>query len=536
MTRIFYVCMAILMCGIGFAAPLFSQVWTQPVNVSMNPLMVEAEFTQIAASPSGRFVAVWVRNDGASSYIQASTSTDGVTWSVPADLSLQAMPALLAFNPQITVDPSGLFVAVWERNNGGGFFVIQASTSTDGITWSVPADLSSAVNQGFLASIAVDGSGRFVVTWGHLTGGFEIIQASTSTDGMVWVPANTNLSLAGQNAFSNQVAADPSGRFVAVWNRSDGANPRIQASTSTNGTDWVPMLMPINLSSAGQNTDNPQIIADASGRFVAVWRRVDAGSRTIQASTSTDGINWSMVPADLFPPSALVSSAPQISVDPSGLFVAIWSINSGGIDIVQTSTSTDGVTWSSPVSISNPGSDSVSPVVKGDSLGGFIAVWKSNIGGFFVIQTSTSTDGIVWTTPVDVSDPASDSSDPQLAVDGSGNYVAVWEFIESLRNIIQASATTLASLEPPASASGQRILNRFLTQAENVNHLTWSPSPSADVAGYRIYRNGALIATVSGTTFAYNDSRGKSTAGASYEITAVNLSGDESLPIAFTVQ
>lgn len=524
-----------LMAGIAMPERLFSQAWTPPVDVSMNPLMVDAEFPQIAADPSGRFVSVWIRNDGASSYIESSTSTDGVTWSVPFPLSLQGDPTLLAFNPQISVDPSGRFAAVWERDNGAGFFVIQASTSTDGTTWSMPADLSSAINQGSLAQIAADGSGRFVTTWALFTGGVTVIQASTSTDGSVWVPANTNLSQGGQFAFGNQVAAEPSGRFVAVWNRSDGLNARIQASTSVNGTDWLPLMMPINLSLAGQNTDNPQIIADDSGRFVAVWRRTDAGSRTIQASTSTDGINWSLIPADLYAPSALAVSPPQISVDSTGLFVAIWSINSGGIDIVQTSTSTDGAAWSAPVSISNLGADAVTPYIQGDSLGNFMAIWKGDVGGNFVIQSSTSDNGTTWTAPILISDPVSDASDPVVAADGSGHYVAIWEFIDSLRNIIQGSSASLAALDPPSSAIGQRILNRFLTQSEYVNRLRWTSSPSQDVASYRIYRNGTLIASVPSSTLSYNDPRGKNITPDTYEITAVNTSGDESLPISFAV-
>ncbi|QLH34694.1 MAG: hypothetical protein HWD61_04125 [Parachlamydiaceae bacterium] len=54
--------------------------------------------------------------------------------------------------------------------------------------------------------------------------------------------------------------------------------------------------------------------------------------------------------------------------------------------------------------------------------------------------------------------------------------------------------------------NGLVIKNRFATQTDIINHLTWSPSTNPSVAGYRILRNGEAIATIpQNGPFVFND-------------------------------
>jgi hypothetical protein len=84
---------------------------------------------------------------------------------------------------------------------------------------------------------------------------------------------------------------------------------------------------------------------------------------------------------------------------------------------------------------------------------------------------------------------------------------------------------------PPTNFVGVVEKNKFLTQTELLNVLTWTPSIDPSVTSYRIYQNGILIATVPASgpyeVVLHNRRHGEIY---TYELTAVNASG-ESTPL-----
>ena len=199
-------------------------------------------------------------------------------WStLPANLSVASQSA---DDPQVTVDGSGLATAVWSRYDGSNN-IVQASTSLNGAPWSTPADLSATGQHAFEPQVTVDGSGLATAVWYRHSGINNIVQASTSLNGAPWsTPAD--LSATGQTAYAPQVTVDGSGLATAVWVRSDGFNDIVQASSSLNGAAWS--ILPANLSAAGQNADEPQVTVDGSGFATAVWYRGDGSNTIVQAS------------------------------------------------------------------------------------------------------------------------------------------------------------------------------------------------------------------------------------------------------------
>lgn len=77
--------------------------------------------------------------------------------------------------------------------------------------------------------------------------------------------------------------------------------------------------------------------------------------------------------------------------------------------------------------------------------------------------------------------------------------------------------------------TGKVIRNKFLTQIDYIHELKWDPSPSPPVIGYRIFRNGQLIATV-GTRgpLVYLDYNRKKNVADIYQIVAFTALGIES--------
>lgn len=92
-----------------------------------------------------------------------------------------------------------------------------------------------------------------------------------------------------------------------------------------------------------------------------------------------------------------------------------------------------------------------------------------------------------------------------------------------------------AALEPPLNLQGKQKKNGFGWEYELYNQLTWTRSPSVDVAGYCIYRDGMKIATVNATTYSYLDHHRKRGISYTYALTAFNSEGSESAPVEIVI-
>lgn len=87
-----------------------------------------------------------------------------------------------------------------------------------------------------------------------------------------------------------------------------------------------------------------------------------------------------------------------------------------------------------------------------------------------------------------------------------------------------------SGLEPPINLQGKQKKNDFGLVYELYNQLTWGASPSSDVAGYFIYRDGTKIAILDASTLIYKDHNRKKRVTYTYAITAFNSNGSESSP------
>ena len=207
------------------------------------------------------------------------------------------------------------------------------------------------------------------------------------------------------------------------------------------------------------------LTTDAAGNWVAVWYSYDSLGGTIGTegdilvARSTDaGATWT-APAPLNTNAgsdAGTDSAPQVTTDAAGNWVAVWQSwdSLGGTigtdtDILVSRSTDAGANWTAPAPLNaNAGSDSGddnSPELTTDAAGNWIAVWSSNnLGGTLGpdedILVSRSTDaGANWTAPAPLNANAgSDSGDdnsPELTTDAAGNWIAAWRSDEPVSEI-----------------------------------------------------------------------------------------------------
>ncbi len=295
-----------------------------------------------------------------------------------------------------------------------------------------------------------------------------------------WLPA-VNLSAAGRNAKSPQIAIDYLGDAMAVWD----SGGTIRSATRRAGGAWS---APVDLSPSRQHAESPQIAATSFLEAVAVW---GAGGRIWSATRNPAWIGgWSLplvgVAGGHEPQVAISSSAtseavavwrhgdgiwsasgipgnterghfwdapvrvsaagpfpPQVGIDREGDEVAVWILQDGSNRIVQSATRPRGGAWSAPVDLSPSGGSAVSdPQVAFDYHGDAVAVWAFEDGGKYLVQSASRPRGGAWSAPVDLSAPQRkmDAMDPHVAIDPRGDgAVAVWTFQDGINQTLQSA-------------------------------------------------------------------------------------------------
>jgi len=110
-----------------------------------------------------------------------------------------------------------------------------------------------------------------------------------------------------------------------------------------------------------------------------------------------------------------------------------------------------------------------------------------------------------------------------------------------------ATSTTItitvtgAGILPPSSVHAKVIRNRYFTQSDLVNLITWTPPLSGETpVKYKLFRDAALtdhIATVSAkSALQYHDHNRKKGVTYSYFIVSVDQDGNESIPASVTIK
>jgi len=97
-----------------------------------------------------------------------------------------------------------------------------------------------------------------------------------------------------------------------------------------------------------------------------------------------------------------------------------------------------------------------------------------------------------------------------------------------------------SSLLPPINLKGKQVKNKFATQTDLINVITWSANPLGALAsGYKVFRNKALTdlaATIPASgLLQFDDHNRRSGISYTYYIVAVDAEGNQSLPALVNV-
>lgn len=415
--------------------------WGPSVLVSSGDPLHTPGYPQVGIDAAGNAIAVWQEalGLGVRNAVWASRHVAGGGWTAAATIDDTVGNGV---EPQLAMSPAGAAVATFVQttSNGGGN-TRMLSNRFDGTRWATPGRinlLDAAIDFEHRVAIAPTGEATVAFNQAGDPAGRRAKVAGSNAAGAWGVPN----ALGAPRSYAPQVAvASATGDAVMVWFVAATPSTGALWASGHHGAGWS---VPVSLMSSGQDMTNLRVRADAAGNAVAVWQE-RLGARTTVRAMRLDVASGVWSAPFSVNDGTRHAFEPELAMGDSGDAVVVWYEASdagqaaGLIDIGVVASRFDAgsASWRAAVRVQPAGSSAgVLPKVALDRAGNAIALWLQAVPGYVdrqeVWTSSVERDAALWATPVKLmTDPAAyalrgTSDAPQIAVNASGEAVAVW--------------------------------------------------------------------------------------------------------------
>ena len=324
--------------------------------------------------------------------------------------------------PAIAPSGNNLHV-VWEDDRDGNMEIYYKNSTDIGVSWNGDVRLTNAVNDSNMPAIAANGSNLHIVWYDFRDGNSEIYYKNSTNGGATWSSDVRLTNDLGSSGFPSM--AVNGNNIHVVWTDSRVGNLEIYYKNSTdNGATWSSDMRLTNDVSESY-TFMPQAIAVNGNNIHVVWYDNRDGNFEIYYKNSTDnGATWG---SDMrLTNNASWSQEPAIAVSGTNIQV-VWRDGRDGAngEIYYKNSTDNGATWSADVRLTNDASESAYPAIALN--GSYIhVVWADWRDGDQEIYYKNSTDnGATWSSDMRLTNAAGGSIYPDIAVNGSSIHV-VW--------------------------------------------------------------------------------------------------------------
>jgi hypothetical protein len=396
---------------------------------------------QVVIDANGNALVVWEQDDGTEYSIFSVLYMVGVGWGT-AEL-VEQIDTGPASKPQVAADPIGYATAVWEQDDGVRINVYASRYMFGTGAWSEPVRVSNDGGSIANPQVAMDSNSNAIAAWQQTEGGRVNLYASRYNIGTGLWSAQTLIESRTEDALYPQVAMDPAGNAILVWQQSNGTRVSIYYSRYNAGTGlWsAPALLETDDS---QNAANPQVAMDPAGNAIAVWaQRMTSATRiSIHFSRYNVGTGLWSAPALLEADETGDAANPQVAMDSYGNAIAVWQQTVGGVVNIYANRFNSGTgLWSGPVILETGAGDAVDPQVAMDRDGNAVAVWtQADTSAYLRIYSNRYNVATgLWGVYELIESLKGDTFAPQVAMDRQNNAVAVWYQYDGNRNNIAAN-------------------------------------------------------------------------------------------------
>ena len=334
----------------------------------------------------------------------------------------------------VALDGSGRFVVTWSGHaQASPFFDVFAQRHDPAGARTGDEFLVNTTTGGASLSHAlfIRGGRQSVVVWnGPGSPGFDIYAQRYGRTGQpVGGEFHVN-TYTGGNEYRPDVAALPGGGFVVVWSAHPiqaGSNRIVARLFDANGTPRSPEINVAGPTNGG--TTHPTVASAPDGRFVVVWKgTVNLAGRRFDGSGSPQGAEFQV--NETF--GGLTFAFPRAAMASDGAFVAVWEHPTGdgsGYGVRgRRFTATAAPLGSEFTANAGTLGAQREPSVAMDRTGDFVVSWESNGGGTFdVFARRFSPSGQPRGAEFRVNTYLTAGQViSQVAGDEAGNFVVAW--------------------------------------------------------------------------------------------------------------
>lgn len=456
----------VFLCLYNFVWSSASFSWNTTTNLS-DPGVTNEPTAQVVSNDLDQAIAIWSRYNGNWFVETAYSTNDGETWFAPLTDINPGTPASDPL-PRVALNDNNAAIAVYNGSihpfysvDGGQNWAASATPLGAGITVQEP-------------QIVLQGENHAIACW---TGAGGAIQSAYSLDaGVNWTPSTGAFSGAG--AAKSQVATNIIDESCLVYE----LGGLIQGFYSVDGGATWTESSPLNLS--GSTASAPRLVLEDTGMAVAVWKRWDVSlaHTVIESVYSTDaGATWSS--SQILSNPNEDADNPQVCLNSDGDTIVVWESVSGIHTIQYVHSFDGGFSFSSPIILSFPTDNSVTPDVSINDDGVSAIVYADTAEG--IILASSSVDsGVTFSSPVALSSSTGIAGKPSLVVNGQDYAIAIWAIDKSSFYTVQ---TIYGNFFNVFLAQG---VNKLLFQRDYVNRIFCDPMPDASL--YRVYSDEYL--------------------------------------------
>lgn len=236
------------------------------------------------------------------------------------------------------------------------------------------------------------------------------------------------------NASAPQIAIDAAGNAIAVWQQYKGAGgTNIWANRYELGSGWGTAAL-IELDDVGDNrAEEPQVAVDPTGSATVVWSQFDGMRTNIWANRYEPGSGWGTATL-LETDNTSDVRPPQVAVDPFGNVTAVWIQSDNTFSNVWSNRYVPGSGWGTATLLETEEGGASQARVAVDGSGNAIAVWRLHNGIRLSLWANRYVSGVGWgTAALAETSNEEDTHDPDLAVDSDGNINMIWLMTEGIR-------------------------------------------------------------------------------------------------------
>ena len=405
-----------------------SKSWGTPALIENSDNVVSLGSSYVATGSGGDTFAVWAQQDGSGNLsIYANHKTSSGSWQASAEEIKKAGSDNVYADPRVSVDSSGNALAGWAN---------QASVDTISITFYIASNTAWNVSEALISNPLYDApsaggamfdDGEYIVIYSQADSDdwTAITEKHTSGGSLQAATEIGSSSLESSSPKTHpKVATSSNGTAIAVW----VDNGNIMAS-NYNGGSWSGSE--ISIESLGGTLVDPHLAMDSSGNGVVVW--YESSSINVYLNRYISGSGWQTEQIISDQTSNAWVGHAMVEIDGSGTAIATWAQNSPSSGYYDA--------WANHITVSNgtaTGPEVISTVTVGgvafagpriaiDSSGNAMAVWYQYDATRYNIWANKYTAGGSWGTAELIETADGTAYIPWVSADPTtGNFIAVW--------------------------------------------------------------------------------------------------------------